>query len=142
MDTLATSSLYLKNSLGALATPIINAVAPAIDWLIDKFVTLLNVVNQVIALLTGAKTWTKAIKYPKEYAAAAGDAAGGAGKLAKALTTILAIDELNPLNADNGGGGGGGGGAGGALDYAQMFEEQSLAVSSTLESMFDPFKKA
>lgn len=142
MDTLATSSLYLKNSLGALATPIINAVAPAVDWLIDKFVTLLNVVNQVIALLTGAKTWTKAIKYPKEYAAAAGDAAGGAGKLAKALTTILAIDELNPLNADKGGGGGGGGGAGGALDYAQMFEEQSLAVSSTLESMFDPFKKA
>ena len=142
MDTLATSSLYLKNSLGALATPIINAVAPAIDWLIDKFVTLLNVVNQVIALLTGAKTWTKAIKYPKEYAAAAGDAAGGAGKLAKAMTTILAIDELNPLNADKGGGGGGGGGGAGALDYSQMFEEQSLAVSSTLESMFDPFKKA
>ena len=142
MDMLATSSLYLKNSLGALATPIINAVAPAIDWLIDKFVTLLNVANQVIALLTGAKTWTKAIKYPKEYAAAAGDAAGGAGKLAKAMTTILAIDELNPLNADNGGGGGGGGGGAGALDYSQMFEEQSLAVSSALESMFDPFKKA
>ena len=142
MDTLSTASLYLKNSLGALATPLINAVAPAIDWLIDKFVALLNVANQVIALLTGAKTWTKAIKYPKEYAAAAGDAAGGAGKLAKAMTTILAIDELNPLNGANGGGGGGGGGAGGALDYAQMFEEQSLAVSSTLESMFDPFKKA
>lgn len=142
MDTLATSSLYLKNSLGALATPIINAVAPAIDWLIDKFVTLLNVVNQVIALLTGAKTWTKAIKYPKEYAAATNDAAGGAGKLAKAMTTILAIDELNPLNADKGGGGGGGGGGAGALDYSQMFEEQALAVSSTLESMFDPFKKA
>ena len=142
MDMLATSSLYLKNSLGALATPIINAVAPAIDWLIDKFVALLNVANQVIALLTGAKTWTKAIKYPKEYAAAAGDAAGGAGKLAKALTTILAIDELNPLNGDKGGGGGGGGGGAGALDYSQMFEEQSLAVSSTLESMFDPFKKA
>ena len=142
MDTLATSSLYLKNSLGALATPIINAVAPAIDWLIDKFVTLLNVVNQVIALLTGAKSWTKAIKYPKEYAEAANQAAGGAGKLAKAMVTILSIDELNPLNADNGGGGGGGGANGSALDYSQMFEEQSLAVSSTLESMFDPFKKA
>lgn len=142
MDTLATSSLYLKNSLGALATPIINAVAPAIDWLIDKFVTLLNVANQVIALLTGASSWTKAIKYPKEYAEAANQAAGGAGKLAKAMTTILAIDELNPLNGDKGGGGGGGGGTGSALDYSQMFEEQSLAVSSTLASMFDPFKKA
>ena len=142
MDRLSTASLYLKNSLGALATPIINAVAPAIDWLIDKFVALLNVANQVIALLTGAKTWTKAIKYPKEYAEAANQAAGGAGKLAKAMVTILSIDELNPLNADNGGGGGGGGANGSALDYSQMFEEQSLAVSSTLESMFDPFKKA
>ena len=129
MDTLATSSLYLKNSLGALATPLINAVAPAIDWIIDKFVTLLNVVNQVIALLTGAKTWTKAIKYPKEYAAATNDAAGGAGKLSKAMTTILAIDELNPLNGDKGGGGGGGGGGAGALDYSSMFEEQNVATS-------------
>ena len=137
MDTLATSSLYLKNSLGALATPLINAVAPAIDFLIDKFVALLNVANQVIALLTGAKTWTKAIKYPKEYAAAANDAAGGAGKLAKAMTTILAIDELNPLNGDKGGGGGGGGGSGNALDYSQMFEEQTLAAS-----WLDSFKNA
>lgn len=141
MDTLSTASLYLKNSLGALATPLINAVAPAIDWLIDKFVALLNVINQVIALLTGAKTWTKAIKYPKEYAAATNDAAGGAGKLAKAMTTILAIDELNPLNADNGGGGGGGGGGAGALDYSQMFEEVDVA-SQALEGIFQPFVDA
>lgn len=141
MDMLATSSLYLKNSLGALATPIINAVAPAIDWLIDKFVALLNVANQVIALLTGAKTWTKAIKYPKEYADAANQAAGGAGKLAKALTTILAIDELNPLNGDKGGGGGGGGGSGSALDYSQMFEEVDVA-SKSLEGIFEPFVNA
>ncbi len=141
MDRLSTASLYLKNSLGAMVTPLINAVAPAIDYIIDKFVALLNVANQVIALLTGAKTWTKAIKYPKEYAAAAGDAAGGAGKLAKAMTTILAIDELNPLNADNGGGGGGGGGGAGALDYSQMFEEVETA-SQSLEGIFQPFVDA
>lgn len=141
MDMLATSSLYLKNSLGAMVTPLINAVAPAIDYIIDKFVALLNVANQVIALLTGAKTWTKAIKYPKEYAAAAGDAAGGAGKLAKAMTTILSIDELNPLNADKGGGGGGGGGGAGALDYSQMFEEVETA-SQALEGIFQPFVDA
>ena len=141
MDMLATSSLYLKNSLGAMVTPLINAVAPAIDYIIDKFVALLNVANQVIALLTGAKTWTKAIKYPKEYAAAAGDAAGGAGKLAKAMTTILAIDELNPLNGDKGGGGGGGGGGAGALDYSQMFEEVDVA-SQALEGILQPFVDA
>lgn len=142
MDMLATSSLYLKNSLGALVTPLINAVAPAIDYVVDKFIDLLNIANQVIALLTGASSWTKAVKYPKEYAAAANDATGSAGKLAKAMTTILAIDELNPLNADKGSGGGGGGGTGSALDYSSMFEEQSLKVSSTLANMFEPFKKA
>lgn len=141
MDRLSTASLYLKNSLGALATPIINAVAPAIDWLIDKFVALLNVINQVIALLTGAKTWTKAVKYPKEYAEAANQAAGGAGKLAKALTTILAIDELNPLNADKGGGGGGGGGAGSALDYSEMFKEVET-TSNALDKLFEPVTNA
>ena len=129
MDQLATSSLYLKNSLGAMVTPLINAVAPAIDYVVDKFVDLLNVANQVIALLTGASTWTKAVKYPKEYAAAADGAAGSAGKLAKAMTTILAIDELNPLNGDKGSGGGGGGGGGSALDYSSMFEEQTFPSS-------------
>lgn len=141
MDMLATSSLYLKNSLGALVTPLINAVAPAIDFIIDKFVALINVINQVIAMLTGAPKWTKAIKYPKEYADAANQAAGGAGKLAKALTTILAIDELNPLNGDNGGGGGGGGGSGSALDYSSMFDEVDVATKS-LEGLFEPFVQA
>lgn len=141
MDRLSTASLYLKNSLGALATPIINAVAPAIDWLIDKFVALLNVINQVIALLTGAKTWTKAVKYPKEYAEAANQAAGGAGKLAKAMVTILSIDELNPLNADNGGGGGGGGASGSALDYSEMFKEVET-TSNALDKLFEPVTNA
>ena len=126
MDMLSTASLYLKNSLGSLAAPLINAVAPAIDFVVDKFVDLLNVISQVIAFLTGASSWQKAIKYPKEYAAAANQAAGGAGKLAKAMTTILSIDELNPLNGDNGSGGGGGGGSGGALDYTSMFENAAF----------------
>ena len=142
MDQLATSSLYLKNSLGALVTPLINAVAPAIDYIVDKFVDLLNVASQVIALLTGASAWTKAVKYPKEYAAAADGAAGSAGKLAKAMTTILAIDELNPLNGDKGSGGGGGGGGGSALDYSSMFTEQTIDVRESLGDMFQPFVDA
>lgn len=141
MDSLATSSLYLKNSLGALATPIINAIAPAVDYVIDKFVALLNIINMTIARLTGASTWTKAIKYPKAYADAANQAAGSTGKLAKALVTILSIDELNPLNGDNGSGGGGGGGTGSALDYSSMFEEVEQ-TSGKLEGLFDPIKKA
>ena len=50
MDRLATSGQYLKNSLGAMAAPIINALAPAIDFVIDKIATLLNYINMLFAL--------------------------------------------------------------------------------------------
>lgn len=116
MDTIATSFQYLKNSVGAAISPIINALAPAIDWLIDKFVALLNVINQVIAILTGAGSWNKALKYPKEYAAAAGSATGKVKELQK---TILGFDEINKLNGQNNTGAGGGAGG---LDYSKMFE--------------------
>lgn len=121
MDRIATSSLYMKNSLGAMVAPIINALAPAIDWLIDKFVALLNVINQVFALLNGATSWTKAKKYPTEYANAV---ASGAGKAKEALDKLglAQIDQLTILRNSNGSGSGGGGGGSG-LDYSGMFEE-------------------
>ena len=50
MDTISTSMLYLKNSIGAAVAPIINALAPAIDFLIDKVVALINVINQLFAV--------------------------------------------------------------------------------------------
>lgn len=124
MDTLATSSLYLKNSLAAMAAPLINALAPAIDWLIDRFVDLLNVINQVFAVLSGASTWTKAIKYPQKYAE---EVKKGAGKATDALKKLglAQIDELTILEKSRDTGGSGGG-AGSGLDYSKMFEERDL----------------
>lgn len=117
MDRLATSSLYLKNSLGAMAMPIINILTPVIDFLIDKFVALLNIVNQVFSLLSGAATWTKALRYPKEYAEAAG---GATAKVKELKKTILGFDEINKLTKQSTPSGGGGASA---LDYSKMFEE-------------------
>lgn len=124
MDMLATSSLYLKNSLGAMAAPLINALAPVIDWLIDKFVDLLNVINQVFAVLSGATTWAKAIKYPKKYG---DEVAKGAGRATDALKKLglAQIDELTILERSRDTGGSGGG-AGSGLDYSKMFEEREL----------------
>ena len=147
MDSLATSSQYLKNSLGALAMPLINIVAPAIDMIVDKFVAMLNVINRVFAMLSGASTWTKAIKYPKSFGDAMKGAAGSAKKAAKDIkATILGIDEINPLNDQNDPSSGGGGGGGGAAeDYASMFETVALEQSEfadNLKRIFEPFKKA
>lgn len=123
MNQISSASQYVKNSLGAMAMPLINTVAPAIDFIAQKFVAFLNLINQTVAVLTNQSTWTRAIYYPKAYGDATEDAAGAASKAAKeAKATILGLDELNPLNGANDGGGGGGGGGSAAEDYANMFE--------------------
>ena len=132
MDMLATSALYLKNSLGAMVAPIINALAPAIDILVDKFVDLLNIFNQFLAMITGASTWTKALKYPKQYAENM-ERAGGAAKELRA--TLLGFDEINRLD-DLKARGGGGGTPG--MDYSQMFEEVPL-IKKSLSDMWEDF---
>lgn len=114
MDQISTSSLYLKNSLGAMAGPLIQTLAPAIDWVVDKFVSLLNIINQVIAAMSGATFYTKAIKQAKEYA-------GATEKAAKSMKSFtLGIDELNVISDKAGG-------AGAATpDYSTMFEEAEI----------------
>ena len=120
MDSLATSFLYLKNSLGAMVAPLIQSLAPAINWIIDRFVDLLNVVNQVFAFLSGKSSWTKAKRVPTEF----GEAADKASGAAKELRNVLAdFDEINLI--DPGKSGGGGGGSSSSLDYEDMFEEVS-----------------
>lgn len=118
MDSLATSGGYFKNSIGAMVGPLISAFAPAIDFIIDKVVALINVLNQLFALLGGATSWNRATRKAQEFE----DAAGGAGGAAKeALRYLAPFDELNVLPDDKKGGGGGGGGT----DYDGMFEETS-----------------
>lgn len=114
MDKISTAGLYMKNSIGAMVAPLINAFAPVLDYLIDRFVDLLNVINQVLSLLSGATSWTKAIKYPKEYAKAVGSAASNAKKLG-----LAGIDQLTILDKHKGSSGSGFT----AEDYAGMFKQ-------------------
>ena len=137
LDRISTSFLYFKNSIGAAVAPLINMLAPAIEYVVDKCVALLNILNQVFAKLSGASTWTKAVKYPKEYAEAADSAAAANKELKK---SILGIDEINPLQ-DNSSSGGGGANSG--MDYSSMFEEQELGdVANPFANFFKPFADA
>lgn len=137
MDRIATALLYFKNSIGAAVGPLINMLAPAIEYVTDKAVEFLNTINQLFARLSGASTWTKAIRYPKEYAEAADDAKKANEELKR---TILGFDELNVLQdnktkdssksktAD---------------DYSKMFEEVALtAADNPFAGFFEPFKAA
>lgn len=70
MDRLATSFLYMKNAIGAAVAPLINAVTPALESLIDTVAEFGNKLAETFAALTGATTFKKAIKSHKEYAEA------------------------------------------------------------------------
>ncbi len=134
MDSLATSFQYLKNSMGAMVSPIINALAPAIDFLIDKFVALLNIVNQFFARLTGASTYTAAKKSAASYGDTISDTAGTAKKAAKEIKdATTGIDELNIIS-QNDNSGSGGSGAGGK-DYGSMFEQ--LPIENSISEFAD-----
>ena len=116
MDTLTTAALYLKNSFAAMVAPLMNAVAPILDKIADTVVDIANFVNQTISMMTGAETWTKALKFPKSYE----DALGGANKKAKELQkTLFKFDEINRFDGQNKGSSGSGYSD---EDYLKMFE--------------------
>ena len=102
MDRAATSLLYLKNSIGAAAAPLINALAPALDFVVDKVVTLLNRFNQLVSALSGKTTYTKAIKQQTKYAEAVkadADAADDAKRANDALKrSLTSFDEIHALD--------------------------------------------
>lgn len=129
MDKIASSFLYLKNSIGAAVSPLINALAPAIDYIIEKAVGLVNVLNQVFAKLSGASTWTKAINVQTEYA----ESAESAANAAKSLTA--GFDELNVLSDTSSSGGGAG-----TPDYGSMFEE--VPIDSKIGKLVDDVTEA
>ena len=137
MNSLATNALYLKNSIGAMAAPIINALAPAIDFVIGKIATLLNYINMLFARLSGASVFTAAKKSATSYGDALSSAGGSASDAAKEIkNATTGIDELNMIMANDSSGGGGGGGT----DYGSMFEE--LPIDSNVTDFADRLKEA
>lgn len=121
MDRIAASSNYLKSALGTTVSPLINAVAPVVEYLTDRFVDLLNAIQQVFAALTGQGFWTKAERGVSQYA----DSLGGAADAAKKLNVqLMDFDEINNITTPNDGAGGGGGGNNGGLNTSYV--ESSL----------------
>lgn len=136
MDKCATSFLYLKNSIGAMIAPLINSIAPALDFIIDKVVNLFNMVNQLFARLSGANTYTAAKKMATSYAESAEDAANKTKKAAKEIKNATgSIDELNIIKENDNSGNGKE-----IPDYGSMFEE--LPISDTISEFADKLKLA
>ena len=138
MDKAATAALYLKNSIGAATAPLTNYLVPMIDRAVDSIVVLINKFNELTAVLTGASTWTKAVKYPTTWQ----DSLDDANKSAKKLkSTMLGFDELNVIEITDTASKKSGFDAD---DYIRMFEEvkTDLSVGSKIPELLMPVKLA
>lgn len=147
MSQLASSALYLKNSIAAALMPALQALTPVIVQIADGIAWAANQVAIFIAQVTGQKTVTIAQKTYVDYAKSldkAGDSASRANKKVKELQrTIMGFDELNVLqkNVDSAGGGGA---KSNIPDYGSMFKTiktpPSAFDSSKIQKAFDTLK--
>lgn len=99
LSTLMSSLSQLKNALGAAFAPIIQAIAPALNELINLCISAANAVGMLIAKLTGSNTFVKATKIQKNFAKSLKGSGGAANK------ALASFDQLNNLSSQSGGGG-------------------------------------
>ena len=118
----------LGNSIAAAVSPLLNAFAPALNYLIQIVIKAVNAINQLISAMLGLGTWTRAKKMTDSYAASLDKSNKSAKELKK---TVLGFDELNQLqdNKNNGGGG---------TSPADMFEE--VPIDSLWKNWADKLK--
>ena len=116
MDRAASSLLYLKNSLGSMAGPLLESLIPVLETVVDHVAALADWLAQLFAALNGQSTYSRAIKTTTQFAKAT-------DKAAKSMQRYLApFDELNVITDPNKSGSGKT-----SADYSKMFEEAAVA---------------
>ena len=134
LSNLKSALTQLKNSFAVAFAPILTVVEPILTRLISLLSTVMNYVGQFFAALTGAKTYTKAIKVQENYAKSLN---GTAAAAKKAKGQLSSIDELNnqSKNDENN--------TSGTVSPNQMFEvapiESKIAgIAEKIKSLFKP----
>lgn len=143
MSGIINSSKKLAYSFAGMVGPLVNALAPALLYIINLITRLINAFNQLFSALGGGGVWHKA----KDFTGKWSDDIKSANKQAKELKkTVLGFDELNQLQDQNKSGGGDTSG-----NIEDMFEDaaidvkiQNLAkkIKDIFKKLMDPIKKA
>lgn len=111
LSNLTSSCDYLRSTLATAVAPILIAIEPIITRITDAIAQLVTWIGMLIAKLTGANYFQKAVKQQKNFAKSLKQT----GQSAEEATGALAgFDKLNVINSNkNSGGAGDDGGIGG-----------------------------
>lgn len=138
MSNIVADFKWLAYSIVGAFEPLLNYIAPIIDAIIAKVVALVNAIGMLIATLTGASSYTKAVRNVNNYA----ESLDKANKKSKQLT--MSIDELNVLNDKSSSSGSGGN----PLEEWEEVEipteivEMGEKIKKIFEDLFRPLKLA
>ena len=145
ISMLMSSLTQLKNSIATAFAPVLNVVAPILNTLIQKIISVFNVIGQLTSALTGNTTYIKAKKVQQDYAKSLNSNANSAKNAKKAneelQRTILSFDQINKMD-DNSSSDSNSGIAdtAGGLSPSDMFETQS--IPSKIKGIADMIKQA
>lgn len=127
MDRMKEVTGIFQNSIGAAAGALLQALAPAIITIINIATEFINVLNQVIALLSGQANWTKAVGALNDTDDATSNIADSAKAAHEQVKELLAdFDELHIIQSESGAGGGSSSGSGSKkkqTDYSGLFQK-------------------
>lgn len=126
VSLLNNSFTQLKNASAAMVSPLLNALAPALNSIIQLFVKAANSVNQLLSALTGKSTWIKAKTLTDSYA----DSLNNAKK--NADNFLAGFDEINKRNKDTDSSSSG-------TSAGDMFE--TVEIEDKFENMANNIKK-
>lgn len=140
LSNLKSALTQLKNSLAVAFSPILTVVEPILTRLINLLSTAMNYVGQFFASLTGASTFTKAIKVQENYAKSLN---GTASAAKKAKGQLYAFDELNTKDSGNTSTSG----SSGTTNQNQMFEiapieSQVSGIADRIKSIINPIRES
>lgn len=148
ISLLMSSLTQLKNALATAFAPVLNVVSPILDTLIQKIISVVNIIGQLTSALTGSGTYIRAKKVNQDYAASLNQNAASAKDANEAnkelQKTILGFDQINKLDDNSSSGSTGGDSSLGGLSASDMFETVQIPnkIKGIAQQIKDAWKNA
>lgn len=140
MSTLISDVKYLGANIVAAFAPIINMVAPIIDFLVDKLVWAIEIINMFFAALSGKDIYVRARKRMEDFGKGAEDASAAQKELNKQLMSFDRLNNITTSQKANEGTSPWGDWEERPVD--DKIKEFAEKVKKILKDLFEPLKKA